>query len=124
VPLRCYRMRQAQREDAGDRPLLRRPFTMFDALVLNAATAIGLGWTRLTFDGNWLELKAQGVVEPSFIVQALWRWSDLAVPCLTLWTVALSLLWLRRRRSAVHRLSRCPDAVACAAVVVSLAVNV
>jgi hypothetical protein len=116
-------MPQAQPDVAADRSLLRRRFTVFDALVLIAATAVGLGWTRATFDGNWFELKAQGIVQPSFIVQALWKWSDLAVPCLTVWTAALALLWLRRPREAVSRLSRRPGAVACAAVVASLVVN-
>jgi len=117
-------MPQDDPEVAGVKSSLRRRFTLSDALVLIGATAVGLGWTRAAFDGDWFELKAQGVVEPSFIVQALWKWSDLAIPCLTAWTVALALLWLRRPRETVRRLSRRPGAVACAAVVASLVVNV
>jgi hypothetical protein len=92
-------------------------------MVLVGATAIGLGWTRATVDGDWMDLKVP-IVSPSFLVQALWKWSDLAVPCLTFWTVALLILWLRRPRSSLMRLWRCPGAVACAAVAASLAVNV
>src|SRR5262249_11302436 len=79
---------------------------------------------RASFDGDWLQLKANGILQPSFLVQALWKWSDLTVPCLTLWTFALTLLWLRPPRPVVSTLSRYPGAVACAAVTASMLVTV
>lgn len=99
---------------------LPRRLTVLDAMVLVAATAVGLAWTRLTFH-EWNELLPEtGIIDESTTVQALWHWSDLAVPCLTSWSVGLSLLWLRRPRVAAGRLLRMPGAVACAAVMASL----
>jgi hypothetical protein len=101
-----------------------RKLTVLDAMVLIAATGIGLGWTRMTFDANWRDLTAEGVLQPSFIVQASFYWKDLAVPYLTSFTIALALLCIRRPRPALRTLSRRPGAVACMAVTAWVLVTV
>ncbi len=116
-------MPQSGLQIAGDRTQHRK-FTVFDAMVLIGATALGLGWTRATFDGDWADLTAHGEIEPDFLVVALWNWSDLTVPYLTLLTITLTLLWLRSPRAAIRKLSRYPGAVACAAVTASVIVTV
>jgi hypothetical protein len=108
-------MSQSQLRIMGVKPLYRK-FIVSDAMVLIGATAIGLGWTRATFDESWYGLTANGFFEPVNIIEALWKWSDLTTPCLTIWTIALTLLWLRQPRVAFRKLSRYPGALACAAV--------
>ncbi len=95
-----------------------------DAMILIAAMAIGICWTLTTFDSVRSELLVHGNNEPSMIVQSLWKWSDLTVPCLSTWTVAIGILCLRRPRVRADRLFRRPGAVACAAVVASMLITV
>jgi hypothetical protein len=117
-------MSQPQFRIAGVKTLHRK-FMVSDAMVLIGATAIGLGWTRATFNGTWFELTQPGTFfNPPSISQALYTWSDLITPCLTIWTIALTLLWLRQPRGTVRKLSRYPGALACAAVTASIITSV
>jgi hypothetical protein len=72
---------------------------------------------------TWRDLFPDRGNTQSFYIQTLWAWSDLALPCLTLWTIALSLLWLRAPREPFRTVRRYPGAVACAAVIGSFALN-
>lgn len=95
-----------------------RRFTLSDAMVLIAATALGLAWTAPA----WPELNraTRGLA---------WSWAwfrDIgilvlasALPCLLTWTAALTLLRIRRPRPSWRRASRQPGMTASLAVMLA-----
>ncbi len=106
----------------------RRAFTLFDAMVLIAAAAFGMGGLR-TSTGSLSEFAAQfreslaatGQPEAGW---TSWGWTiyqvyGLAalstVPFGYAWTLALMLLWFRAPRSRLRRLGRQPGWNACLA---------
>jgi hypothetical protein len=94
-----------------------RRFTISDAIILVAATAIGLSQVRGilgelgTFNRSTWKLEQHLYALKLFAV---------AVPILTAWTVAFLLLRLRRPRPGLRRLVRQPGMAACYAVLVPL----
>jgi hypothetical protein len=93
----------------------KRRFTLLDMLILTAATAIGLAWTRAY-------LSDFSAVFPSSHPQA-GSWMLLRVrihgitTCLLIcWTLALLAIQLRRPRPRLRRLAQRPGMAACNAV--------
>ncbi len=88
-------------------PARCRPVTVFDLMILVAATAVGLG-----LDRSFPVLERHGI--PA-------RWAA-ELPCLAAWTFAAFVLRLRRPRPAFPFLMRQPGAVASLFVVLLVAV--
>src|SRR4051794_29531136 len=92
-------------------PAVRR-FMLADAMILVAATAMGIAWTRAyvmgiqpfqfsaSFHGNGM----------SFLLRF---WIPVAVPCLAMWSVAAFILAFSRPRPVLRRLAHQPGFVAC-----------
>jgi hypothetical protein len=83
-----------------------RTFTLWDVLVLIAATAIGLAWLRIVWDLD------------SFHDLEEWLRSapEMSVPLLAAWTIGIGALRLLPPRPPMHRLVLQPGAAACGAV--------
>jgi hypothetical protein len=120
----------------GGRPMSSpspRPFTLLDAMVLVAATAIGLGALRAAV-GDFTELRQQLRESLSSASQTPVGWSPLSwaivsgyglvatamVPFCWAWTVALVILRQRRPRPPRRRMGRQPGALACSAAALLL----
>lgn len=91
-----------------------RRFTLLDMLILTAATAIGLAWTRAFLSdfsavfpsshpqtGSWMLLRA--------------RIHGITTCLLTSWTLALFAIQLRGPRPRLRRLAQRPGTAACSA---------
>lgn len=88
-----------------------RPFTIADAMILIAATAVGLAWslsfwklfsaTIKPFDGTWAAVQ-----------QKVGEFTIPTMPCLICGTVALLIVRLRAPRPSWRRMSRQPGASA------------
>ncbi len=93
----------------------RRHFTLFDAMVLVAATAIGLAITRAFLQAL-----------PTFVGKAsLSRYQVAgASPCLATWSLALLVLAVRPPRPSYRRLARQPGIAACHASALGIAATV
>jgi hypothetical protein len=93
-----------------------RPFTLLDAVVLLAATALGIAGARQT----WNEMVGLRPAIPDagwFTVDGLDQGAKLAMfllPCLVAWTLATSVLILLRPRPPLRKVLRQPGAAACA----------
>ncbi|MHB1556325.1 MAG: hypothetical protein ACYC61_02475 [Isosphaeraceae bacterium] len=109
----------------------RRAFTLFDAMVLIAATAFGMGGLRMA-TGSLAEFAAQfreslaatGQPEAGW---SSWGWTAYqvyglaalsTVPFAYAWTMALMVLWFRAPRPHLRRLGRLPGWNACLAATV------
>ena len=100
-----------------------RNFTIFDALVLMAATAVGMAGSRsLLFLGGWLELERPGdgwSFDRALFALARAVW--LSQSCLLAWTLALLALRCRQPRPPLRRLALQPGTVVCIATVLGMA---
>jgi hypothetical protein len=104
-----------------------RRFTISDALILVAATAVGLaGAQGLEFTRRLMAYATRPELRtPERTIIAIWHGIDLFVlPCLMAWTLALLALRLRRPRPGRVRLGRQPGMMACVAVVAGLALGI
>jgi hypothetical protein len=102
-----------------------RGFTIADAMILVAATAIGFGVDCIS---NWIvfpDLGARGnAASRAFTYsQAIGKIQLGSVPFLTTWTIAFPALRLRRPRRAIRRCFREPGMVACCAASVGVLIN-
>lgn len=102
-----------------------RPFTIADAMILVAATAIGFGVDRIP---NWIvfpDLGTRGNAGSRAFTysQAISQIQLGSVPFLTAWTIAFPALRLRRPRPAIRRCLREPGMVACCGASVGVLVN-
>jgi hypothetical protein len=98
-----------------------RPFTIVDAMILIAATAVGLGvirdWTAPVFT---YVLRTHEVPSPSGLLMI----AELTlVPILFYWTIAVVGIRLRRPRPSLRRLGRQPGLVACLAVILATLIS-
>jgi hypothetical protein len=107
----------------------RRTFSLLDAMVLIAATAIGLGGLR-----GWVELGAELGESVATIAHpeagwSPWGWAiyqgygllgEVLLPFCCSWTLALLALRLRGPRPRLRRLARQPGAMACYSAAVGL----
>ncbi len=104
-------------------PAVIRRFTLFNAMVLVAATAAGLAMTRLVagfpqFNRTFSSFPPTGVDEDVlYWIHHLAFWP---VPVLTTWTLALLILSLPRHRPTLRRLARHPGTAAGLALLLSL----
>lgn len=98
-----------------------RKLTLLDAMVLIAATAVAIVWTRATV-ADILQRSSAGVppgIRMPWLSYLLW-WSPSVVPALMASTIADFLLRLRRPRPEWPQLARQPGAVACGTATVVL----
>lgn len=94
-----------------------RRFTISDALILVAATAIGLSQVRgILGDLGWFNWSQWKLEQHDYTLKLF----AVAVPILTAWTVAFLLLRLLRPRPGLRRLVRQPGMAACYAVLIPL----
>jgi hypothetical protein len=95
----------------ADKNLRVRRFTIGDAMILIAATAIGFAGSASfyrelapgmdSFDGSWANTRQRST-----------ELAVLMIPCLIAWTVTLIIIRLRQPRSSWRRLSREPGMTA------------
>lgn len=108
----------------------QRHLTTRDALVLIAATALGLLGSVSIYNGpfysgnSYLAFDIRYLRRWDSILSYLDHYSFVASPCLMAWTFALSVLALDQRRSPLKRIARQPGVVACWAVSLSLSIAV
>jgi hypothetical protein len=99
----------------------RRPFNLLDAMVLLAATAVGLAVARAMARKLWGSTKLN---EPynSEVLQQVTRWTVLCLPFLVAWTIAVLLLQMlsRRPRPGPDDLLCQPGAAACGAAALAI----
>jgi len=94
----------------------RRRFTILDAMVMAAATAVGLAYFRALLPGGWW--RASWVVSPA--LRALGIAEDLYWSLATPWMIAITALRLRRPRPSPRRLVRQPGVMACCAALMAM----
>jgi hypothetical protein len=102
----------------------RQPFTLRDAMVLVAATAIGLAAARGLHDSIWS--KTSMSVEAgsySAISLEVARWTVIALPTAWAWTIALILLSLRIPQTSIHARLILPGSAACGAATIALTIG-
>jgi hypothetical protein len=102
----------------------RRPFTLRDAMLLIAATAIGLGAARGCHDPFWS--RSNRTVEiGSFDAIALEvsRWILVALPMAWAWTVALLVIGLQGPRAGLRPRISLPGSAACGAATIALVID-
>jgi hypothetical protein len=104
----------------------RRLFNLVDAMVLVAATAVGLGIARGIRDGLWTLTNPSvnvSQVGPALLLAA--RWTVLAYPFLVAWTIALLLLLFRPRRfrPSPGDLLNQPGRAACGAAAMAITIG-
>lgn len=101
------------------RAIARRRITLFDLLVLIAATAVGLALLRVSMRG----MEARPVANYSGALAASYITAIQAyASCLmATWSLALLGLSLRQPRASLRRLARGPGFLACAAATVGIA---
>jgi hypothetical protein len=101
----------------------RRRFTLLDAMVLVAATAVGLAWARANRASMaaliaWQALPGRPTASFSLSI----RLPNNVLPFLAVWTVALLAVRLGRPSPRYRRLVRRPGFAACYAVVLGLVI--
>src|ERR671932_1325509 len=91
-----------------------RPVTLLDAMVLIAATGLGLAATRAYLTS----LRAiPGIATP------LRHWLSATSPCLAAWALALLVLRLRQPRPAYRQLGGHPGGLACLMTAIGLPIG-
>jgi hypothetical protein len=96
-----------------------RKFSILDAMILVAASALGLALIRFLYaTGRYLSM---GRPWYAFVAQYT---VEATVPFLITWTLAFLVLRLRQPRPRLRRLLRQPGMVACGAAVVAIAFEV
>jgi len=91
----------------------RRSFTIFDALVLVAATAVGMAGSRaVLLIGGWSEFETPtDGWSLGTILHAIPRALCVSLSLLAAWTIALMVLQLRRPRARLQQLALQPGTV-------------
>jgi hypothetical protein len=111
-----------------------RKFNLLDAMVLVAATALGITWGWRELKWQWLNDEAidhwgrmralrqsHPILIPLFVaVESV----EYALPALAAWTVSVFILALRNPRRPLRRLALSPGVSACAAGSLALILNV
>ena len=99
-----------------------RKFTLLDAVILLAATAIGLAGVREYFDMLFTQSfrLPSGGWTPGAILGHIPRVLEILFPLLVAWTPAVLVLRLRRPRPVLRRLFLQPGASACGAITLAL----
>ena len=103
------------------KPIRCRPFTISDAMILVAATALSLAFVKSTSASHsWWTAQFGGPTPLSRKVDE-WSiyWSTFAIP----WNVAYLIIRLRRPRPGRGELARQPGFVACLAAALSMVVS-
>lgn len=99
----------------------RRRFTLADAMILIAATAVGLALTRLNLEV--LKTGPAGRIRPirsiGELMEMLPQLAVASLPGAAMISLALGLIRLRRPRPSIRRIARQPGALACLAAVAS-----
>lgn len=110
----------------------RRRLTLFDALSLVAATAVGLALIRLHHDlrstqevkdeaGSGIHPTAVGTTRAVLVVlRGCWYWGHKTLPLVSVLTITILVLHFRRPRSSLRRMTRQPGLVACLAATATL----
>jgi hypothetical protein len=96
-----------------------RSFTLGDAMILVAATAVGFGVNRVP---GWIQVPFAANRALIYSV-AIGQAQQAIVPFLMAWTVAFLPIRLRRPRPATRRCLREPGTVACSAASLGILVN-
>ena len=105
-----------------------RRFGVSDALILVASIAIGLAWTRhyLGTEEGWESYPYPESVDflgylivPLWMRPAIW-WVRASYHLVAVVTLGMLVLRWRRPRPSIHRLSRQPGVVACAAALLAM----
>ena len=96
-----------------------RRFTLFEGMVLIAATAVGIAcsramWLALGISTTWPDTWAAWLEFAAIVFGTTW-------PILAVWTVAILFLRLLKPRPRWRRLTRQPGLIACLAVTTTLA---
>lgn len=106
-----------------------RKFSLLDAMILVAATGVGLALTRGLGNG-WPvvlgRIREVGESGFAFTQLGLGRLLELLyvlIPCATLWTLALLVLRLRHPRPTLRHLVRQPGTVACCVTTLVVAID-
>jgi len=92
-------------------PPLRR-FTLFDGMILIAATGFGIGGFRALYE-NWVGSINLSTVTMAEALRGFMIVFILSMPTLLAWTFAILFLRMRRPRPTLPRLSRHPGLIAC-----------
>jgi hypothetical protein len=102
----------------------RRSFTLLDAMVLVAATAIGLAAARGLHKPIW-SMTSMSVESGlySAISLAVARWIVIALPMAWAWTITLSLLGLRGFQTGRRAPLILPGSAACGAATIAMAIE-
>jgi hypothetical protein len=92
-----------------------RRFTLFDAIVLIAATAVGIAGMRCYWlSGNTVSLsRPEGGWSTASIVTILYDAASVSLPLLVAWTLAVFALRLRSPRPRLRQLAVQPGTAAC-----------
>ncbi len=99
----------------------KRRFLISDAMVLIAATAVGIALTKAIMpDFTALSLSAGGALSRFLQIEYV---LNCVVPTLFAWTIALLLLRLRQPRPRRGRVFLQPGAAACAAAIIASTVS-
>ena len=99
-----------------------RPFTISDAMILIAATAVGLTGNRWAGWSIPLHLPAADPVALRYSLMI--EEAEIAcIPCLAAWTLAFPVLRLRMPRPRLRRVMSQPGMMACSAACLGLAIN-
>jgi len=93
----------------------RRRFTILDAMVMAAATAVGLAYLRAVLPAGWWW--NPGISPPRRTLAITFG----TISCLsTPWMIAILYLRLRRPRAQLRRLTRQPGVMACCAALAAM----
>jgi hypothetical protein len=104
---------------------VQRCLTLLDAMILVAATAVGLSLTGLLWDsmlGEYFYRPVSGWTSKAILAKAPLT-VLLFLPLLTAWSFALLLLRLRRPRPRLNRLALQPGTAACGAAILVIAMT-
>jgi len=99
-----------------------RRCTLLDAMVLVAATAIGLSLAR-TYSREALNNNLEGYPSLPKVLLSIWAAIVAVLPVPAMWSIALFGLGLRQPRPALRRLVRQPGIVAAGAVTLVAAIR-
>jgi len=109
------------RKSAG--PTKRRKFTLIDAIVLIAATAIGLVPIRYAYASGFFSVSAEVSAYEWYWLFAVGSY-PVVVPILVAWSFALCALRLLQPRPRLRRLFRQPGMAATSAILLTLLLTV
>jgi hypothetical protein len=100
----------------------KRRFQISDAMILIAATAVGLGITRaLLPDFENFGMRGTSSPELNRFFRIMYLLNAIG-PTLVVWTIAVLVLGLIKPRRRLRRLFRQPGAAACASATVAIAI--